>query len=79
MRFSASVQLRDLFQDIVMQGYFPTAMIPSADQEQPLSLEEINGVQVLRLQAPRTKDIGYVRRTKGEFLPLEPLQVLCNK
>ena len=43
-------------------------MIPSADLEQPWLLEEMSGVQVLRLKAPRTKDIGYVRRTINEFL-----------
>ena len=68
MRSSAAVQLRDLSQELVRQGHWPTVMIPSADLEQPWSLEDMNGVQVLRLKAPRTKDIGYVRRTMGEFL-----------
>jgi hypothetical protein len=36
-------------------------MIPSADLEQPWSLEDMNGVQVLRLKAPRTKDNGPLR------------------
>lgn len=31
-------------------------------------LEEVYGVQVLRLKAPRTKDIGYIRRTLGELV-----------
>jgi hypothetical protein len=40
-------------------------------------LEEFDGVQVLRLKAPRTKDIGYVRRTVGELvMPFAMLQQL---
>lgn len=68
MRTSAAVQLRDLSQEMVRQGHLPTVMFPSADLEQPWTLEDLNDVQVLRLKAPRTKDIGYVRRTIGEFL-----------
>ena len=67
MRSSAAVQLRDLSIEFVRQGHFPIVMIPSADLDQPWLLEVNNGVQVLRLKAPRTKDIGYVRRTLGEF------------
>lgn len=68
MRTSAAVQLRDLSQELLKQGHNPMVMIPSADLKQPWSLEDMNGVQVLRLKAPRTKDIGYVRRTLNEFL-----------
>lgn len=68
MRTSAAVQLRDLSREIVRQGYDLTVMIPSFDLKQPWLLEDMNGVQVLRLKAPRTKDIGYVQRTINEFL-----------
>jgi len=76
MRSSGAVQLRDLSQELVRQGHFPTVMIPSADLELSWLLEEMNGVQVLRLKAPRTKDIGYVRRTIHEFLM--PFAMLHN-
>ena len=65
---SAAVQLRDLSQEMVRQGHFPTVIIPSADLAKPWSVEDMNGVQVLRLRAPRTKDIGHVQRTINEFL-----------
>ena len=68
MRTSAAVQLRDLSQEMVRQGHDLTVMIPSSDLKQFWSLEDMNGVQVLRLKAPRTKDIGYVQRTINEFL-----------
>lgn len=68
MRTSAAVQLRDLSLEMVKQGYQPMVMIPSHELTQPWLLEDFQGVQVLRLKAPKTKDINYVRRTIGEFL-----------
>lgn len=43
-------------------------VLPSADQQEPWLLDEMDGVKVLRLKAPRTKDIGYVRRTLAELV-----------
>jgi len=43
-------------------------MLPTAELETPWRVEEMDGVRILRLKAPRTKDIDYVRRTIGEFL-----------
>jgi len=68
LRSSGAVQLRDLSLEFVRQGFKLTVMIPAPDISQPWLLEDFNGVQVLRLKAPRTKDMGYVRRTLAEFL-----------
>lgn len=68
LRSSGAVQLRDLSLELVRQGHKPVVMIPSSDIEQPWLLEDMHGVQVLRLKAPKTKDTNYVRRTIGEFL-----------
>lgn len=68
MRTSAAVQLRDLSAELAHQGHSVTVMIPSPDLASAWSIEHVGKVQVLRLQAPRTKDIGYVRRTINEFL-----------
>ncbi len=76
MRTSGAVQLRDLSQEMVRLGHFPTVLIPSSDLSQPWLLDVVNGVQVLRLKAPPTKDIGYVRRTINEFLM--PFAMLRN-
>jgi glycosyltransferase involved in cell wall biosynthesis len=67
LRTSGAVQLRDLSREFARQGHALTVLLPSPGQDEPWSLEEIDGVQVLRLKAPRTKDIGYVRRALGEF------------
>lgn len=67
-RTSGAVQLRDLSREFVREGHELTVLLPAADLAEPWRLEQADGVRVLRLRAPRTKDIGYVRRTLGEFL-----------
>lgn len=79
LRTSGAVQLRDLSREFARQGYALTVLLPSPDQEAPWSLEDFDGVQLLRLKAPRTKDIGYVRRTLGEFaMPFAMLRQYCK-
>jgi len=68
LRTSGAVQLRDLSREFSRQGHSLTVLLPAPGQHAPWLLEELDGVQVLRLKAPRTKDIGYVRRTLGELL-----------
>jgi glycosyltransferase involved in cell wall biosynthesis len=67
LRSSGAVQLRDLAREFARQGHALTLLLPTPDQQAPWALEQMDGVQVLRLKAPRTKDIGYVRRTLGEL------------
>ncbi|TLU82014.1 MAG: glycosyltransferase family 4 protein [Chlorobium sp.] len=76
MRSSGAVQLRDLSKEFLRQGFLTTVLVPSAELDVPWLLEEMNGVQVLRLKAPQTKDIGYVRRTACELLM--PFMMLRN-
>lgn len=68
LRSSGAVQLRDLSHELVRQGYELTVMIPASDLNRPWLLEDMNGVEMLRLKAPKTKDIGYVQRTLNELL-----------
>ncbi len=68
LRTSGAVQLRDLAQELVRQGHAVTVLVPSTEIARPWALEMLNGVQVLRLKAFRTKDIGRVRRTISESL-----------
>jgi len=68
LRSSGAIQLRDLSHELVRQGHHLTVMIPASDIDQPWLLEKLGGVEVLRLKAPRTKDMSYARRTMNEFL-----------
>lgn len=67
LRSSGAVQLRDLSLEMVRQGHAPVVMVATPELDRPWALENMSGVQVLRLRAPRTKDLSYVRRTLGEF------------
>lgn len=66
-RSSGAVQLRDLSHEFVRQGHTLMVMLPSSGLSTPWLIEDFNGVQVLRLRAPKTRDISYVRRTISEF------------
>ena len=67
-RTSAAVQLRDLAREFVHQGHDLTVILPAPDLDAGWAVGEMDGFRVLRLKAPRTKDVGYIRRTIGEFL-----------
>ena len=67
LRNSAAVQLRDFAREVVRQGHQLTVMLPAAGQTEPWKIEDFDGVTVLRLRAPNTRDLGYVRRTLGEL------------
>ncbi len=76
LRTSGAVQLRDLSREFVRQGHKLTVMLPSSDLTFPWLIEDFDGVQLVRLRAPKTKDIGYVRRSINEFLM--PFAMLRN-
>lgn len=68
LRTSGAVQLRDLSQEFRRQGHEVTVMVSAPGLATGWALEEMEGVQVLRLATLQTKDIGYARRTLGEVL-----------
>ncbi|RVC83927.1 glycosyltransferase WbuB [Mesorhizobium sp. M4A.F.Ca.ET.022.05.2.1] len=76
LRTSGAVQLRDLSREFARQGHQLTVMLPAAELDRPWAIEDSDGVTVLRLRAPPTKEIGYVRRTWNEFVM--PFAMLRN-
>lgn len=76
MRTSGAVQLRDLTREFARQGHSLCILLPAPDQREPWKLEDFDGAQVLRLKAPRTKDINYLRRTLAELVM--PFAMLRN-
>lgn len=76
LRTSGAVQLRDLSREFVRQGHSLCVLLPSADQREPWKLEGFDGAQILRLKAPRAKDLGYVFRTMAELIM--PFAMLRN-
>lgn len=64
---SGAVQLRDLTIEFVRQGHQITAMIAEPELKNCWALEDMNGVEVLRLRTPKTRDRSYIVRTLSEF------------
>jgi glycosyltransferase involved in cell wall biosynthesis len=67
-RTSAAVQIHDLAKELVARGHEPTVIVPSATLGSAWSLDRVDGVEVLRLRAFRTKDITHVQRAAAELL-----------
>jgi glycosyltransferase involved in cell wall biosynthesis len=67
LRTSAAVQMRDLATEMTMQGHEPVVIVPTAGLATAWEIEVLDGVTVLRLCAPRTRDINYLRRTLSEL------------
>lgn len=68
MRTSGAVQLRDLVREFIRQGHEMTVLLPSDEQDAPWNITEHDGARIVRLASPKTKDVGYARRTIGEWL-----------
>lgn len=67
-RTSGAVQLRDLSREFARQGHDLTVILPSAGLKEAWAVEDFEGVRILRLRSPKTKDVGYLRRTCAELL-----------
>lgn len=77
LRTSAAIQLRDLAAEFIAQGHHPTVLIPVPGLQSTWVLDDVAGVEVLRVRSPRTKDVGYIRRTLTElYMPFAVLQGL---
>jgi len=68
LRSSGAVQLRDLSLEMARQGHEVTVLVATPELQVDWRADELGGVRILRLRCPRTKDVGYLRRTVGEVL-----------
>lgn len=68
MRTSGAVQLRDLARELAEQGHDVVIFIPMPWGKLRWEAETREGYTVVRLRAPATKDMSYLRRTMNEFL-----------
>lgn len=75
-RSSGAVQLTDLSVEFARQGHAITVIVATPGLRTPWVIEDLNGVQVLRLRAPATRGKGHVCRAIGELLM--PFEMLWN-
>lgn len=68
LRNSGAVQLRDLSREFARQGHDLMVLLPDNNLQCAYYEEEREGYKILRLRAPKTKDVNYIRRTLAEFL-----------
>ena len=57
LRSSCAVLWRDLAIELAQQGHQPTVMIPGATSDNFWSVEELHGVEILRLKCPKSKSL----------------------
>jgi glycosyltransferase involved in cell wall biosynthesis len=67
LKNSGAIQVRDLSLEFVRQGHEIVVITPSSEISTRYLLEEVDRVQVVRLKAPKIRDISYLRRVIGEF------------
>jgi glycosyltransferase involved in cell wall biosynthesis len=79
LRTSAAVQLRDLAQQFLALGHRPVVIVPSLTSDEPWTVEQLDGVEVLRLAAPPTRAATHIRRALAEmWLPFVMLRHLSK-
>ena len=67
-RISGALQLCDLAVEMVRQGHDLLVVAPAAGLAVDWTLENTDGVDVLRVRAPATKDVSYLKRAAAEAL-----------
>src|SRR4051794_1672876 len=79
LRTSAAVQLRDLAQQFAALGHRPVVIVPSAVPDKPWTVEQLGGVEILRVAAPPTRAPSFVRRALAEmWLPFAMYRNIRN-
>lgn len=64
---SAAVQMYDLAKELVDQNFEVTILTASPNLKQRFYIENLEGIEIVNLKTPNTKDISYIRRFFAEF------------
>jgi glycosyltransferase involved in cell wall biosynthesis len=64
---SAAIELRDLATEMVAQGHDVTVLAPMVGGLRPFAAEQDEHVRIVRVRAPRTKDVNLIRRALAEI------------
>jgi glycosyltransferase involved in cell wall biosynthesis len=60
--------MHDLAVEMFRAGHSTVVIVPTVGQFEPWTTETVDGVVLLRIRAPKTRDISYVLRALNEFL-----------
>jgi glycosyltransferase involved in cell wall biosynthesis len=79
LRTSAAVQLRDLAKQFAALGHRPVVIVPSPRSERRWRVEQVDGIEVLRVAAPETRAPSFVQRALAEmWLPFAMYRNIRN-
>jgi len=67
-RISGALQMHDLAIEFVKQGHRPMVLVPAPELDCAWTIDNLDGVEVLRVRAFRTKDVGHLRRVMAELM-----------
>lgn len=67
-RTSAAVHMYELSIELVNHGHSVTVVIPTDTNNQSLIIKDSNKIRLVSVLAPKTKDIGYMRRVFAELI-----------
>lgn len=59
--------MHDLAVEMFRAGHSTVVIVPTVEMLETWTAETVDGIVLLRIRAPKTRDIGYVRRTLSEF------------
>ena len=66
-RISGALQMRDLVREMLAQGHRPAVVVPAPELDSPWRLEDVDGVEVLRVRTLQAKDVNKVQRALAEW------------
>lgn len=67
-RISGAIQMHSLAKELIRQGHRIAVITPRSQWLYEKGADSVDGVDVLRVKAPKTKDVAYVRRVIAEAL-----------
>ncbi len=78
-RISAAGMMRDFVRALRDQGHSPVVLVPGEELGAAVVVDDLDGTPVIRVAAPRTKDVGRIRRALAEWwLPWALLRGLAR-
>ncbi len=66
-RISGALQMRDMVRELHASGHEPAVIVPAPGLGEPWRLDQVDGVEVLRVRTTQTKDVSKIQRVIAEW------------